>query len=190
MGDNDIQNRLLPGERMLWQGQPASGVLFSGRDFFLIPFSLFWCGFAIFWEWGATRATNTASDSAIGIVFSLFGLPFILIGLYFVFGRFVADAWIRGRTSYAVTSQRVLILRSAPFGRFTSLAIDRLPELSLDERGDGRGTIRFQQRIPMWANYNGFSAWMPSLDTTQFLMIADARGVFDRIQKLGTKSGA
>jgi hypothetical protein len=194
MGESDFRARLLPGERITWQGQPATGVLFTGRDIFLIPFSLFWCGFVFFWEWGAMQATNAEPANAgpastIGTVFPLFGIPFILVGLYFVFGRFVVDAWLRARTFYAITNQRVLILRSAPFGKFVSLAIDRLPELSLDERSDGRGTIRFQPRMPMWGSYNGFSAWTPSLDSTQFLMIADARNVFDRIQKLGSKAG-
>ena len=187
--DGDFQNRLLPGERIVWQGQPVTGVLFTARDIFLIPFSLLWCGFALFWEWGAAQATRSSEGPAVVEAFPLFGIPFVLIGLYFVVGRFVVDAWIRSQTSYAVTGQRVLILRAGPFSRFSALAIDRLPELSLDERANGRGTIRFGPRAPMWGSYNGFSAWTPSLDVTQFLMIADARNVFDRIQKLGAKPG-
>ena len=123
----------------------------------------------------------------MGNVFPLFGIPFILIGFYFLAGRFLADAWMRGRISYAVTNQRVLIFRAPPFGKLTSLAIDRLPELSLEERADGRGTILFQPAQPMW-NTRSWSSWTPALDPTpQFLRIADARNVFDRIQKLGAR---
>ncbi len=43
-----FQGRLLNGERVVWEGQPAGGLLLSSRDTFLIPFSLFWCGFAVF----------------------------------------------------------------------------------------------------------------------------------------------
>jgi hypothetical protein len=173
-----FQGRLLNGERVVWEGQPASGLLLTARDTFLIPFSLLWCGFAIFWEFSVVSGRN-----APGFL-PLFGLFFVLTGLYFVVGRFFVDAWARGNTVYAVTSQRILILRSAPFSRFTSLAINRLPELSLDERADGRGTIRFQPQVPMWGNRN-WSGWTPGLDRApQFLAVADARNVFDRIQKL------
>jgi hypothetical protein len=178
-----FQGRLLNGERVVWEGQPANGLLLTARDTFLIPFSLLWCGFALFWEYSTLHVPGTIA------FFPLFGLAFVLIGLYFVIGRFFVDAWARGNTIYAITSQRILILRSGPFSRFTSLAINRLPELSLDERADGRGTIRFQPQQPTWSNRN-WSSWTPALDPTpQFLAVADARNVFDRIQKLSASAG-
>ena len=180
--ETDFGNRLLGGERILWQGVPQSGILFTPRDALLIPFSFMWFGFAIFWEWSVITQAN-APD-----FFTLWGIPFVLIGLYMAVGRFFADAWLRGRTSYAVTTQRILILRSPPFGSFTAMAVDRLPELSLIERSDGRGTIRFQPNTPVFGRGNGFGSWMPSLDATQFLMIREARNVFDIIQKAGAKA--
>jgi hypothetical protein len=180
LGENDFQGRLLPGERIAWTGVPATGLLLTGRDAFLIPFSLLWGGFSVFWEWTALHDSNAVP------IFPLFGLPFVAIGLYFIAGRFFVDAWARGRTRYAVTNQRILILRlGPPFAKFTSLTINRLPELALDERADGRGTIRFQPQQPMWSNRN-WSGWTPALDPwPQFLSIADARTVFDRIQRAG-----
>ena len=179
--DTDFRDRLLSGERVLWQGEPMGGILFTLRDTFLIPFSVMWLGFAIFWEWGVTSQANAPS------FFSLCGIPFILMGLFAVAGRFFFDAWLRDRTSYAVTTQRVLILRSPPFGNFTAMGIDRLPELSLNERSDGRGTIRFQPSMPLWGRGNGFGMWMPSLDCAQFMMTPATRSVFDQIQKAGVK---
>ena len=32
------------GEQILWRGTPGPGNLLTRSDFFLIPFSLFWCG--------------------------------------------------------------------------------------------------------------------------------------------------
>ncbi|TGT22819.1 PH domain-containing protein, partial [Mesorhizobium sp. M4B.F.Ca.ET.172.01.1.1] len=91
-----LQGRLLSHERILWSGIPAQGLLFSGRDIFLIPFSLLWGGFAIFWTYMATK-------QGAPLFFDAWGAMFVCIGLFFVFGRFIFDAWLRQRIHYAVT---------------------------------------------------------------------------------------
>ena len=74
---------------------------------------------------------------------ALFGIPFVLIGLYLMVGRFLADAWLRSRMVYALTNRRVLFLRHAPWPSFKALSLSRLPDVMLDEGSNGRGTIRF-----------------------------------------------
>jgi len=185
MNSDAFQGRLMPGEKLVWAGKPNSGLMLTARDGFLIPFSLMWGGFAIFWEW---NVLSVGGAGKAGSFFALWGVPFVLVGLYLMIGRFFVDAWARSRTAYGVTSQRILILRDGAFGKFTALAIDRLPELSLDERGDGSGTIRFAAGSSI-VGRNGFSGWSPALDgTPQFLAVPDARAVFDRIQKLSRMS--
>lgn len=176
-----FNGRLLPGERIIWSGQPGEGLILTSYDIFLIPFSLIWCGFAIFWTFGATTA------GAPGF-FTAWGLMFVCFGLYFVFGRFVVDAWIRGGMHYAVTDRRILIARSRPSEKFSAISISQLPDVTLSERSNGRGTIRFGQAVSMWGN-RGFGGWSPSLDPTpQFIAIEDCRRVFDLIQR--TNHGA
>ncbi len=41
------------------------------------------------------------------IIFCLFGIPSVLIGLFLLFGRFFTDAHIRGRTCYGITNERI-----------------------------------------------------------------------------------
>jgi hypothetical protein len=178
MSTDDLSDRMLPGERILWSGRPAQGLLFTGRDTLLIPFSLVWGGFAVFWE---TMVLTQAKTPAF---FGLWGVPFLLIALYLVAGRFLLDAWIRSGMSYAVTNQRILISRSGPFSKFTAINLDRLPDASISETGGGRGTIRFGDPAPLWGRRNSFASWTPSLDPTpQFIGIEDARNVFDQVQR-------
>lgn len=172
----DYQRELLSGERVVWQGRPWEGLLLLGAgDIFLIPFSLLWGGFALFWNVGVWT-------SGAPIFFKLWGLPFLVVGLYITVGRFFVDAYSRRNTRYLVTNQRVLILKRD--GRsMKSLDIDRLPAVELSERGDGSGTIRFGESS--WFDpFHGFRVWMPSNDSApQFLRIANVRSVYGLIRK-------
>ena len=177
MVSGDLAQRLLDGEKIFWSGRPRQSLLFTSRDGLLIPFSLLWGGFVIFWEASVLRGHAPT-------FFALWGIPFVLAGLYFIAGRFAVDAWMRGATSYAVTNRRILIHRAGPFPKFVAISLDRLPNATLVEGANGRGTIRFGEQTPRRAR-NGVSGWTPSLDPTpQFLAIADARQVFDQVQRL------
>ena len=70
---------LTPGEAILWKGRPQKGHLITAQDILMIPFSLFWCSFAFFWTFSALK-------SGAPFPFALFGLPFVAVGLYLVFG--------------------------------------------------------------------------------------------------------
>src|SRR5262245_39234299 len=167
---------LLKGEKIVWWGQPGQGLLFTSKDWFMVPFSLMFAGFAVFWESGVLGAPNSPT------FMKLWGIPFLLAGLYLVVGRFLVDAWARSGITYAVTDKRILIRRSAPFAKFTALTFDQLPSVDLIEHGGVRGTIRFGQEQPTWSN-RGYSGWSPAFDPTpQFIAIEDARRVFEYIQ--------
>ena len=81
--ENTLTQSLDGGERLLWLGQPRSGIRLRAQDAFLIPFSLLWGGFAIFWELMALTATSKA-PGPVAVVFPLFGLPFVFVGLYLI----------------------------------------------------------------------------------------------------------
>lgn len=175
--DNQLfQGRLLPHERILWSGTPAQGLLFSSRDVFLIPFSLLWCGFAIFWTYSASR-------QGAPLFFDAWGAMFVCIGLFMVFGRFIFDAWLRQRIYYAVTNRRILILRRAPSANFTSIDLERVPDVQLTGETATRGTLRFGAATSAYP-FSRMNGWFPALDPVpQFLGIEQPRRVFDLIMK-------
>lgn len=171
-----FSDRLLPGERLVWTGRPKSGVVLTARDVFLLPFSVLWLGFVVFWI--------LSVPSSAGPEFVLFGYAFLAIGATIMLGRFALVAWLRSSTRYAVTDRRVLILRSRPTVDFTALDLNRLPEARLSESTGGRGTIRFGPAFRMFDASQVFAVWSPSLEATpQFIAIEDGRRVFDLIQR-------
>jgi hypothetical protein len=132
----DIQQRLEAGEKLLWTGRPRRGLMLRAADFILIPFSLVWCGIII-------SQQLTAFRRAEPIILDLPSIPFVLIGLYLLFGRFIIDAMIRARTVYAITDRRVVIVTGL-FGRnVRSIYLRGLTEIEITEGRRGRGTITF-----------------------------------------------
>lgn len=163
----------MAGETTVWKGQPYQGLLLRPIDAFVIPFSLLWAGLALFWNIEVWSADTP-------LFFWLFGLPFLVVGVYATIGRLWFDMRLRRATIYSVTTERVLIARGS---KTVSLDIAHLPALELTEHSDGSGTIRFGPAASLFSN-NNFGVWQPSLDPVpQFIRIARARAVYDLIRK-------
>jgi hypothetical protein len=173
-----FSNQLLPGEKIVWSGAPGQGIILNSRDILMIPFSLMWGGFAIFWEVMTFRMKGTP------MLFHLWGIPFILMGLYFIFGRFFFDAYLRSKMQYAVTNRRILISGPRPFASITTLNLGQLPEIKLKEGQNGRGTIFFGPQSSA-NNRNDFAGLTPALDSTRkFIDVEGAQTLFMTIQRL------
>jgi hypothetical protein len=146
-----LQAYLQPGERVVWTGQPDPRRLVSSKDYFLIPFSLLWGGFAIVWEGGVLLTMAGANGAPI--FFALWGIPFVVVGQFFIWGRFLVKRWDRRRTLYAVTDERVLVLRG---NSLQSMFLNNLPGVTQSARLDGSGSIEFGSSAPfgsgVWSN--------------------------------------
>ena len=140
-----LRDALEPGERLLWSGFPPQGLMLQAQDAFLIPFSLMWGGFAVFWEYSVITGEPDVPDqfNLWDKFFVLWGIPFVLFGLYFIAGRFFADSIRRARTIYAVTNSRVILLSDFLGHTARSVSLSGLSEISLSKKANGRGTIAF-----------------------------------------------
>jgi hypothetical protein len=149
-----------PGEKVLWAGQPRQGIFLRASDALAIPFSLLWGGFAIFWETTVLKSMDHRRNMPpfIEILFPLWGIPFVVIGLYIIFGRFFVDAWRRRQTWYGVTDRRALVLRTGSRRTTTSFELRSISEVKLQEHADGTGTLTFGPIVSISQN-RGFSFW-------------------------------
>jgi hypothetical protein len=171
-----IQTELEPGERIIWSGQPAQGIKFRASDMLKIPISFLWGGFTIYWEYYAIKSGHP--------LLFLPGVPFVLIGLYIMFGRFIVESEQRAKTYYGLTNKRVIIVSGLTQKNVEALSLQSLFGLSLSESSDGTGSIPFGPTAP-------FSLLSPSAtwlgigrhDGPKFDLISDAKHVYQQIRK-------
>lgn len=91
------------GEKILWVGQPEVGREGSLKMGFFMPFAVIWTLFSLVWEACALAALKQ-TKSIVGVVLSLFGLPFVFIG----FGMLSTPYFARGHelsTVYILTNE-------------------------------------------------------------------------------------
>ena len=119
---------LLSGEHILWTGKTAkgAGLRAKGGNALTAIFPLFWLGFACFW---------TLSASLMGGVFGLFGVPFILVGVYMLKRTFVI-----GEQKYAITDRRVLKYADK---KFSAEMLDNITDITVYDAGNNIGYVRY-----------------------------------------------
>ncbi len=161
-----LNGELVPGEAVLWKGKPDENKLLTSQDAFLIPFSIMWCGFAIVWE-------SIAIFSGAPFFFCIFGIPFVCIGLYFVFGRFIHQKHTFKNTRYALTTHRAICYKK---GKVITCDYLNEPAITLKLKKDGTGTITFGSNP--FGYYKGFDILnKTAYNNTEFVNIPDAQNV-------------
>ena len=138
-----VEGELDKEEELLWQGQPNPKRLML----YSIPVVLFgipWTAFALFWMWGASGFSRGGIESGPGMIFPLFGLPFVFIGL----GMLSAPYWAlrKGKgTVYVVTDKRAIIFQKGWGTKIQSIRPEKLLDITKKIRGDGSGDLIFSQ---------------------------------------------
>src|SRR6476469_591175 len=163
------------GERLLWAGTPRQGLILRPTDALLIPFSLLWGGFALFWNVGVWQ-------SGAPLFFRLWGLPFLAAGAYITVGRFWLDARRRAKTTYGVTDRRVLIAAGAVSPTLKSLSVGTMTDVTLAQRPDGSGTITFGP-ASFTAGMHAGMPWPGVAQPPAFELIPDVKRVYDLVRE-------
>ena len=157
--DPELAQRLQPelrsGEKLLWAQCPVPGFYArqSTRRFLGgIPFT----AFAIFWECMVLSIgkDHRESNTFPSMFMELWGIPFILAGLWML----TSPIWMRTtarRVTYAITSQRAIILRLRITGSVAaeSFMPEKLTSMIRNEHPDGSGDLVFEE----YAKYQGRS---------------------------------
>jgi hypothetical protein len=144
------QAKLEPGERLLWSGRPVGDYSAEVRKIW--PISIFGLGFtafALFWMCAAAGFRIPDVRQPMGwfhLIFPLFGLPFLSVGLLMLSSPLwagFAAGWLMRRTVYGVTDRRAFAIQ--PFGGMVaSWTKEQIGgSIQVSDRPDGTGDVVF-----------------------------------------------
>lgn len=113
-----VDEELHRSESIRWMGQPSSDS-FPWLSLFPFFFGIVWTAFSVFWIGIASGIGDPIEgfhgfDQLEGerLMFALFGIPFLLIGLAMLTAPFWIMRWIKRtaeRTVYLITNERVIV---------------------------------------------------------------------------------
>lgn len=136
---NVFSDLLFSGEQVLWTGRPRTGWKFKKSDLPIVGFAIIWCGFLAFWY-----SMVYLMDAPV--LFLLFGIPFVLVGIYLLLGRFYIDARRRNHTFYIITDQRIMIRTGIYTMEIESIHFKKMGEPKLVVESNLTGTIHLGKR--------------------------------------------
>jgi len=176
-----VQTEMISGERVYWAGMPDPKVIFHSDDLVTIPFTLVWTGVFVFWEANALGIWGAPRSGGSNLFMVLWGIPFLIIGNYMVWGRFLADAWLKRRTYYAVTNRRILILQEGWKRKTNWMYLEAIP--TIEREGAKTGTLWFGKKYPVIAGRGQKKRSMSRFDAGDIPVFADIDDV-DGVERL------
>lgn len=127
----------------------------------------------MFWE---TSVITTGAP----FFFKLWGIPFVLVGLYIIVGRFFVDAKKRANTIYGITPDRIII-KSGIFSRdIKSLNIRTLSEITINQKANNSGTITLGPADIRYSMMQGME-FPGAKQPPRLEFIEDVKNVYDKI---------
>jgi hypothetical protein len=186
-----LESALESSEHLLWSGAPVTGIRFTMFDWFMIPFSIAWGGFAIIWEVLAISAFIDSLEESFDLfvlIFPIFGIPFVIIGAYMMVGRFIADARERERTYYGITDRNVIIITGKE-QNIRVLPLASLHDVMMKARRDGSGTIMLESPLAGLPQHdNARSSKTKKPEPPAITMIPNVKVAYDVLQRARASS--
>ena len=175
-----IRSEIPEDEEILWAGQPDQWEA-SKRGWPIFGFAIPWTLFALFWMFAAAGFGMPNFSDGTGF-FALFGIPFVLIGLFMLASPFLMARTAK-HTVYVVTHQRALIFTGKDAVEVETYLPGELNSLDRTLRSNGTGSIRFKEPPKSKNNPNSVQL---KLDKSGFYGIPDAQYVYDTLRHLHT----
>ncbi len=145
-----LQNVFIPGEEIIWAGQPDPTVIFSRKDSFIVPYSLIFNGIMFH---GISRFITHMLSIKLGptdVFYNAVMIPALLVftlmttvALYLLFGRFIYKKWKKEHTIHIITNRRLLNFFDYKKGNLDGIALEDVEKVSKEVSSDGHGTIIF-----------------------------------------------
>lgn len=180
--DDKVQREMESGERVLWMEQPIPRY-FTAMSIGAFLFAIPWTAFAIFWICGASGfKLPDLSKGGFDLFFSLFGVPFVLIGI----GMLSAPLWAYRKafkTVYVITDRRAITFDAGWTTTIRSYPPDRLQNIHRKEKRDGTGDVVLGQRV-----WSGSEGGQQAMDLG-FLNIRDPKTVEQMLRTLAEQGG-
>lgn len=134
-GMDFINSYLEEDEYVLWRGKPGKKNRFSSIDKVMFPFALFWTAFALLLE-------GSVIMSEAPLIYCVFGVPFVLIGIFLLYSSFFSNVFAKGKTIYVVTNKKLMIKVDNDIEIYMP---DELPPMKIKLYKNGNGTIIFSR---------------------------------------------
>lgn len=150
---------LTPGELIVWKGKPGRGHLMTKRDLKAMPLLL--GAFCVFFYELVRKIMTDGNWEQILVR----AVP-VLILLYLLVGRFLYTAYIRKRTRYVITNQKIIRKRGKSVD---VLSCSNLPPMRMNTFKDGYGTIIIGELPQYYTRPNGYGV---RIDPNQFTLEA------------------
>lgn len=139
-----VNRELEPGESIKWSGMPIPQ-FFTAASTGMFLFAIPWTAFAVFWLFGSWAQSHS-------IPFTLFGVPFVLIGCGMLSSPLFA--YRRALTTvYLITDKRAITFGGGRSTTVRSYSPDALRDIYRKERKDGTGDVVITRRA--WRDTEG-----------------------------------
>ena len=139
-----MKREMRPGEKLIWADRPVDIGAFRRAKYGVALFGVPFLAFALFWTAAASGLLfgDGGTGSAFDLIFPMFGLPFIAVGLSLVFSPIWAGFKGR-RTLYALSDQRALMTETGVRRSVKSWPLDEIDEVSRTDTSGGNGDVIF-----------------------------------------------